>query len=217
MFTGIIEELGKISEINKSGEAIQITITADKILNDTSIGDSISINGVCLTVTGIKGNKLCFDVSPQTLQKTDIGELNIGSMVNLERALRPVDRMGGHFVSGHIDCTGRIINKEQKANAIIFTISIEDSIDSGLIIAEGSIAVDGISLTIIDIGEKRFKVSIIPHTLRMTTLGFKGISDSVNIEFDIIGKYIKQILSRYENQDKKTTINEGFLHEHGFI
>jgi riboflavin synthase len=187
MFSGIIEELGELKKISKHGNITLLQIQAKKILEDVDISDSISVNGTCLTIIKKESDILSFEVMPQTLDMTNLGALRIKDKVNLERALRIGDRLSGHFVTGHIDCIGIIRRKNYVNNNLSFEIAIPAKFMQHCI-PQGSIAVDGISLTIVDKRSDTFTVYIIPHTLKNTTLGFKGPSDKVNIEFDILTK-----------------------------
>ena len=187
MFTGIIEELGQIESISRRGKVVLLTVKANKILADTKIGDSISVNGVCLTVIKKDTDALSFEVMSETLKITNLGALRISDKVNLERSLKIGDRLSGHFVTGHIDCIGIIRNKNYINNNLCFEIAIPTEFIR-YCIPKGSIAVDGISLTLVNVRSNTFSVYIIPHTLKNTTLGFKGPSDKVNIELDILTK-----------------------------
>ncbi len=187
MFSGIVEELGQIKSITRRGNNALIEIKADKVLGDSKIGDSICINGACLTVIEKKTDSLAFEAMPETLKVTNLGSLRISEKVNLERALKFGDRISGHFVSGHVDCTG-IIRKETRVNN---NLCFEIAIPAAFIrycIPKGSIAVDGISLTLVNVKSNTISVYIIPHTLKNTTLRVKGPSGKVNIEFDILAK-----------------------------
>ena len=187
MFSGIIEELGELKKISKHGNITLLQIQAKKILEDVDISDSISVNGTCLTIIKKESDILSFEVMPQTLDMTNLGALRIKDKVNLERALRIGDRLSGHFVTGNIDCIGIIRRKNYVNNNLSFEIAIPAKFMQHCI-PQGSIAVDCISLTIVDKRSDTFTVYIIPHTLKNTTLGFKGPSDKVNIEFDILTK-----------------------------
>ena len=187
MFTGIVEELGRVKNLSRQGKLILLTVEADKVLEGTKIGDSIAVNGCCLTVVRKLVNTLSFEMMPETAGVTDLGTLRISDRVNLERSLKLGDRLGGHFVLGHVDCLGVIRSKGYQKDNLVFQIASAQEFDK-YILPKGSITLDGISLTV---GEKRsglFSVYIIPHTLKNTTLGFKGPSDKVNIEFDILAK-----------------------------
>ena len=187
MFTGIIEELGQVQNISRRTNNTLFAIKADRILADINIGDSISVNGVCLTVVKKERQVLFFEVIPQTLRLTNLGHLRISERVNLERSLRAGDRLSGHFVMGHVDCTGVIRKKIHLRQEISLMIGIPKEFIK-YCIPKGSIAVDGISLTLAEARSDTFSVYIIPHTLKNTTLGFKGPSSKVNIEFDILTK-----------------------------
>jgi len=221
MFTGIIEGLGTIKAIQPAEQGKRFTVEADFILDQTRIGDSICVSGACLTAVAVQGKRFSVDVSPETLAMTTFGNVKIGARVNLERALRLSDRLDGHLVSGHIDGTGVLKQKKSTGNAIVVTIEVSDSL-SRYMIKKGSVAVDGISLTINTCGRDSFEVSIIPHTAKVTTIGFKNIGDSVNIETDMIGKYVERFVtkSRDAGNDKDTadsSIDMQFLAKSGFI
>jgi riboflavin synthase len=187
MFTGIIEELGEAKKISKSGNNTLLEIKANKVIQDTKIGDSISMNGACLTVIKKERDSLIFEVMPETLRSTNLGSLKFLEKVNLERSLKTGDRLSGHFVTGHIDCRGIIRKKNYLNSNLCFEIVVPLEFMK-YCLPKGSIAVDGISLTLAHKRSNIFSVYIIPHTLKNTTLGFKGPSDKVNIEFDILAK-----------------------------
>lgn len=187
MFSGIVEELGQIKSISRQGNSALLIIKADKVLEDTKIGDSIAVNGVCLTLIKKQIDTLHFAVMPETLKVTNLGTLRVGDKVNLERSLKIGDRLSGHFVTGHIDCLGIVRKKSYINNNLCFEVTVPLDFIS-YILPKGSIAVDGISLTIVEKRSHTFRVYIIAHTLKNTTLGFKGPSDKVNIEFDILAK-----------------------------
>ena len=193
MFTGIIEGLGNIAGIRSAGQGKRLTIEADFPLDRTKLGDSISVNGACLTAVRIEGRRFEVDVSPETLHITTFNTAKIGDRVNLERSLRLSDRIDGHLVAGHIDGTGVISRREPHANAVIVTITVAESLTRYMIV-KGSIAVDGISLTINDCNNSSFSVSIIPYTAQLTTIGFKTRGERVNIETDMIGKYVERFV-----------------------
>ncbi len=190
MFSGIIEKLGRVVEIDV-GASPRLVIRAEDWLNDVKIGDSIAVNGVCLTVTGDAPDTFTADVMPETLRKTDLGDLQPGDPVNLEMALRVGDRLGGHFVSGHVDCAGRIVSSVSEQNAVILGFAMEPALLE-FIAPKGSVAIDGISLTVVDVNETGFTVSLIPHTLAVTTLGAKSEGSPVNIEVDMLARYIRR-------------------------
>lgn len=216
MFTGIIEELGRIEGTSRQAISAQLHITADKVVQTLRMGDSVAVNGVCLTVTGLRDKGFTTDVMAETLGRTNLGELKTGDRVNLERALRFGDRLGGHFVTGHIDGTGRILRKIREGIASVFTIQVPPEV-SRYLIRKGSVAVDGISLTVVEAGGEEFTVSIIPHTAAVTTLGFKQPGDTVNLEADMIGKYIEKFFEKFFQAVKPKGIDASFLAEHGFI
>ena len=191
MFTGIIEGLGTIDAMRPAGQGKRLTIEADYVLDQTKIGDSIAVNGACLTVVKINGKKFEVDLSPETLAASTFDKAKRGDRVNLERAMRLSDRIDGHLVSGHIDGIGVIKQREKLGNAIMITIAVPEAL-SRYMIHKGSVAVDGISLTINACGPKSVTVSIIPHTAEITTIGLKQNGDSVNIETDMIGKYVER-------------------------
>ncbi len=213
MFTGIIEELGEVRAIEAKGKESRLTIKAKKALEDAGLGDSISINGVCLTVVNISKGSFSADVSLETLKVTNLGNLKIGDKINLERSLKITDRLGGHIVSGHVDGIGIIKEKKIEESTIYPWIEVTDDLCKYMVL-RGSIAVDGVSLTIAGIKNNRFKVAIIPHTASITTIGIKGIGDSVNIEVDIVAKYIEKILSG--EGIKKGEISKEYLEKYGF-
>ena len=193
MFTGIIEEIGKIKKISISGKSGSLEIEAKKILEGTKIGDSIAVNGVCLTVTNLSSSGFSADVMAETLRRSSLGSLSSGSEVNLERAMSLEGRFGGHIVSGHIDGTGTIASLQKEENAVWVHIKASPEI-LALIVEKGSIAIDGISLTVAGVTDSEFSVSVIPHTAKETTLLSKKASDLVNLENDIVGKYVQKLL-----------------------
>lgn len=195
MFTGIIEGLGVITGVLSEGLGKRLTITAGFALTGTKIGDSIAVNGACLTAVTIAGPRFEVDVSPETVDKTCFKQVKPGEQVNIERALRLSDRLDGHLVSGHIDGTGRITHKTRHANAILVGVAVPAQL-AGYLIPKGSVAVDGISLTVNRCDAQSFEVSIIPHTAGLTTIGLKSVGEMVNIETDMIGKYVEKFLTR---------------------
>lgn len=201
MFTGIIIEMGKVLSLSRKGKGGSISVRSDIVCRDAVIGDSISINGVCLTVVEKKENTLFFDISDETMGSTNLGQLRKGDMVNLEPALRPDGKLGGHFVTGHVDGIGNIKSKEALGDAFKIVISAPEEI-TGLLVEKGSVAIDGISLTVVDVWNKEFSVVIIPHTAKVTTIGLKKVGDTVNLEADIIGKYVAKFVKKDESRDK---------------
>lgn len=218
LFTGIVEEVGEIRGIKKGEKSSILSIKANKVIEDVKLGHSICTNGVCLTVTNIYRNIFDADVMAETLRRSNLGELKVGSKVNLERALSAKGRFGGHIVSGHIDGVGKIVSLEKEDNAIWVTIGAKENILQS-IVEKGSIAIDGISLTVAYVDDKVFKVSIIPHTGKETILLSKTIEDTVNLECDVIGKYVEKLLTFQSGKkvEKKDSINEDFLKENGFL
>ena len=217
MFTGIVEELGIVRNLRLLPESGQLTLEGRKVLNETQIGDSIAVNGVCLTVIRKSEHEFTVDVMAETLQKTNLAELKGGSRVNLERALQLQTRLGGHLVSGHVDGVGYIRQITPWGIAQVYEIGAPPALLS-FMLPKGSIAIDGISLTIIDVEVDYFTVSLIPHTFKETTLGLKGIGASINLETDLIGKYVARFMGLNTTTDKtKQNLSLSFLSEHGFI
>lgn len=208
MFTGIVEEIGIIRGKGNNFLVIQ----AKQVLEDLKEGDSIAVNGICLTVTEFTKDTFKVDIMPETLKLTNIKTLSIGDTVNLERALQIGGRLGGHLVSGHIDGVGKIVNKIIEGENVILEISIAPEL-SKYLIKKGSIAVEGVSLTIAEVKAERFKICLIPHTLKKTTLGRKNIGDLLNIEIDMIGKYVEKFLEKIEKKEITTDL----LAKYGFI
>lgn len=216
MFTGIIEEVGVVKSIRMGAQSAVITIQAEKVMEDIHVGDSIATNGVCLTVTSFDKNSYSVDVMHETLRRTNLGTLKSGSRVNLERAMAADGRFGGHIVAGHVDDPGTITSMEKDDNAIWITIRTTPAILK-YIVEKGSIAIDGISLTVARVDDKSFAVSVIPHTGANTTLLEKKPGDTVNLETDMVGKYVEKLL-RYEESEEKpqSGITMDFLKSHGF-
>ncbi|RKM54951.1 riboflavin synthase [Butyrivibrio sp. X503] len=215
MFTGIVEEIGFVKNIIKQSETGTINISCKKILEDVHIGDSISVCGVCLTVTQFSKDNFFADVMNETFNRSILSLLKKGSRVNLERAMKADGRFGGHLVSGHIDGTGKIESIKRDGNAVWLEISAPSNIMEG-ITQKGSVAIDGISLTVAKMGINSFWVSVIPHTLTETTLGEKKVSDAVNLETDMIGKYVMSFLNRESEITIKPKITREFLLSNGF-
>ena len=214
MFTGIVEETGRISGVKKGVRSANLRVECSDILDGTLIGDSISVNGVCLTVTAIKGNCFEADVMPETIRATNLRYLKPGDTVNLERALSPMGRFGGHIVSGHIDGTGTISEIKKEDNAVWITIEAEPEILK-YVIHKGSIGVDGISLTVQYVNDRAFKIAVIPHTRDYTTLQDRKVGYKVNIECDIIGKYIEKLIV-WEKNKSSSGVTLEYLLENGF-
>ena len=216
MFTGIIEEVGVIKNIKMGAKSAVITIQAKTVMEDIHLGDSIAMNGVCLTVTSFDKNSYSVDVMHETLRRTNLGELKGGSRVNLERAMAADGRFGGHIVAGHVDGPGTITSMKQDDNAVWITIETEPSVLK-YIVEKGSITIDGISLTVAEVDSRSFAVSVIPHTGMHTTLLEKKPGDTVNLETDMVGKYVEKLLGYKEQEEKpKSNITMEFLMEHGF-
>lgn len=216
IFTGIIEELGVVKSIAINGTSGCITIKAQKVLEGTQLGDSIAVNGTCLTVTSINSDGFSADVMAETVRRTSLSQVGKGDMVNLERAMILNGRFGGHIVSGHIDGTGTITKYTKEENAIWVTIKAPEEI-LDLIVEKGSICIDGISLTVATVSDRDFQVSIIPHTAKETTLIHKKVGSLVNLENDIVGKYIKKLMeNKQEEQTKKASgLTMEMLEEYG--
>lgn len=211
MFTGIIEELGQVEGLVKRAEGAIITARAPLIVPELFIGESVAVNGACLTVVAVKGSLFQADVMPETLNKTNLGDLKKNDIVNLERALKFNGRFSGHFVMGHIDGVGRINLKQKRGNALVFRIEVPNPL-MRYIVQKGSIAIDGVSLTVAEMTNSSFTVSIIPHTALLTTLGVKQVGSRVNIEVDLIGKYVEKLL---KDEISSNLILK--LKEHGFF
>lgn len=216
MFTGIIEEIGVLRSMKRGPDSAQLVIEAEKVLKDSQVGDSIAVNGVCLTAVHFDNHQFTADVMAETLAKTNLGLLHSGDKVNLERALRLGDRLGGHLVSGHIDGVGTITRQERHDIATLVTVRAPEEI-MRYIIKKGSVAIDGTSLTVVDLEKEYFQVSLIPHTAHATVLGLKRAGDTVNLEADIIGKYVEKLVSPKEDAGQESRVNMSFLAEHGFL
>jgi riboflavin synthase len=193
MFTGIIEEMGTVKALRREAGAARLSLSAATVLDGTALGDSISVNGVCLTVVELGKNEFSADVAVETLRVTNLGELKAGARVNLERALQLSARIGGHLVSGHVDAVGRLREKRDEGNGWRIFFDAPETV-LRYVIKKGSIAIDGVSLTVADVDRAGFSIAMIPHTARLTTLGFKTNGDTVNLESDIIGKYVERLL-----------------------
>jgi len=193
MFTGLIAELGTFRNLTEDAQACKLTIAAKNVLRDLKIGDSIAVNGACLTVVRLGGGSFTADVMPETLRRTTLHLLAPGARVNLERTLRPSDRLDGHIVTGHVEGVGKIIGVTADKNALVFKIAPPPKL-LRYIVEKGSVAIDGISLTVTEVTHEAFGVSLIPHTAAVTTLGFKGVGDFVNLETDILAKYVEKLL-----------------------
>ncbi len=214
MFTGIIEEIGTIKQVLPGKSSIQLSVHCRKILQDAKPGDSIAVNGICLTVTKVGGDWFSADVMPETMRKTGLDKLNISDRVNLERALRLSDRLGGHIVTGHIDGIGILSSRVEEDNALWLTIEAPESILK-YVAMKGSVALDGTSLTVASVNERHFSVSLIPTTADVTTLGVRKVGSSINIECDVVGKYVEKLLNPKANIPKGD-ITLDFLRDNGF-
>jgi len=229
MFTGLIAELGTAERLAEGSTSCQLTVRAQKILPGVKIGDSIAVNGVCLTVVHLQGNRFTADVMPETVRRTTLRQLQPGDRVNLEKALRPTDGLDGHIVQGHVEGVGTIREIAPEGNALAYRIETPKEL-LRYIVEKGSVAIDGISLTVTETDDTGFSVSLIPHTAKMTTLGYKSVGDSVNLETDILARYVEKMLGLQKTADglpnsRRTEIagensedglTEAFLHQHGF-
>jgi len=218
MFTGIVEEMGVVKSIEKTLAGAKLSLLASIVVDDLGIGDSISVNGACLTVTARTDRDFSVDISTETLSVTSLGNLAPGTPVNMERAMKIHQRIGGHLVSGHVDAMGAIRNRRQEGNTLIITIEAPKEI-LRYCIPKGSITVDGISLTINELTERSFGVAIIPHTAKVTTLGLKQVGDAVNLEPDLIGKYVERLLQERGQLPAKPSpvIDKEYLQKRGLI
>ena len=216
MFTGLVEEMGVVRGFDRGAKSARLTVLARTVLEDLSIGDSITVNGVCLSVTRTTGEEFTTDVSPETLTVTNLGSLKVGDAVNLERALRLNSRLGGHLVSGHIDGVGRIRDRRQEDEMLLLAIEIPKEL-LRYCVKKGSIAVDGISLTINQVTDKEILVAIIPLTAKATTLGMKGMGSGVNLECDLIGKYVERLLQVAGSEGTLQKIDRDYLKRRGLL
>lgn len=213
MFTGLIVEMGEVTSLAARPGGARLALKAVSLARDARLGDSIAINGTCLTVVEIKGDILSFDLSDETLKTTNLGELNAKEKVNLEPSLRPDSKLGGHFVTGHIDGIGKIQSRSAAGDMIKIFISAGRRL-TDFLVQKGSVAVDGVSLTVVDAMPDGFSIVIIPHTAHMTTVGLKHIGSSVNIEVDILGKYVSKFLAKgREGTFMQTLVDEGFARD----
>lgn len=217
MFSGIVEEMGAVTVLRKTLAGARLTILAATVMDDLKIGDSVSVNGICLTVVSRSERDFSVEVSPETLSVSTLGGFAVGMPVNLERAMKLNERIGGHLVAGHVDGVGVIRSRQQDSNAIVFTIGAPPEI-LRYCVAKGSITVDGISLTINAMTEQGFSVAIIPHTAKMTIVGLKQVNDTVNLESDLIGKYVERLLQERGQLPKPTiSIDTEYLQKRGLI
>mgnify|MGYP002624724528 CR=1 FL=1 len=230
MFTGLIAELGTVERLAEGSTSCRLTVRAQKILPGVKIGDSIAVNGVCLTVVYLHDNRFTADVMPETVRRTNLHLLQPGDRVNLEKALRPIDTLDGHIVQGHVESTGTIQQITQEGNALVYRILSTAEL-LRYIVVKGSVAIDGISLTVTEADEKGFGVSLIPHTVNQTTLGYKAVGDEVNIETDILARYVEKMLGLGKagtdafsvarktgivTDTSEAQLTEAFLRDHGF-
>ncbi len=213
MFTGIIEEVGTIKDIRLQSHSAVISVSADAVLEGTRVGDSIAVNGVCLTVTSLRDREFSADATPETVARTSLYRLRGGSPVNLERAIAADGRFGGHIVMGHVDGRGSVEGIVREENSLLLAIKADPGI-MRYVVMKGSVAIDGISLTVADVSQSEFTVSLIPHTAEVTTVRYIKRGDSVNIETDIIGKYVEKFL--FPQKGKNGGITMEMLSEHGF-
>jgi riboflavin synthase len=215
MFSGMIEEMGVVKAVTRQPGSVRLAFLAKRILDELEVGESVAVNGACLTVTARQSDSFESDLSPETLQRTTLGQLSVGDGVNLERSLRYNGRVGGHLVSGHVDGIGRIRDRKPEGNTLLFSVEVPKEL-LRYCVAKGSIAVDGISLTINEVGDGVIRVSVIPHTAKATTLGLKQIDSMVNLETDLIGKYVEQLLMP-DRGSQEPKIDVGFLKRQGLL
>ena len=216
MFTGLIEEVGRIRDVRQAGETLRLTVEAPRVASDAAVGDSIAVNGVCLTVVAVDRGAFTADVMPETFRRTALKSLRPGDGVNLERALRADGRLGGHLVQGHVDATGVVRSRTPDGNAVRFAIEPDDLSCMKYVVPRGSIAVDGVSLTVVSVEGRFFVVSIIPHTLEKTMFRHRKPGDAVNLETDIIGRYVERLLD-WRGGGGGSGLTEEKLRENGFF
>jgi len=215
MFTGIIEEVGRVDVLRRRGTAALLEVHATRVLLDMQIGDSISVNGVCLTVRQQSSEGFQAELSQETLKRSSLGTLKVGSLVNLERPLLPTSRLGGHFVQGHVDAVGKVLAKQTDGEFAVWRFLLPDSVER-YVVEKGSIAVDGISLTVASLAGGTFEVALIPHTLENTNLRVLQIGDAVNLECDVLAKYVESMLKHKGNIPVKSPLTEQYLKDHGY-
>ncbi len=215
MFTGLIEDLGTLRELRTGADQARLTVATRIPMTELTLGESIAVNGVCLTVTGFGDGCFSADVSPETLNCTTLGRLVTGARVNLERALRLSDRLGGHLVTGHVDGLGRIVERRRDGNAWRFRVQTEAAV-AAFLVAKGSVTIDGISLTVNEVARDSFSLAIIPHTLAATSLQDRGVGDTVNVETDLIGKYVARFLASGAPAGP-AGVTADLLAKHGFL
>lgn len=218
MFTGIVEEMGVIKRLEKTGAGTTLTILALTVMDDLEVGASISVNGACLTVVSVGEREFAVEVSPETLAVTNLGQLAAGAPVNLERAMRMHERIGGHLVAGHVDGVGSIRDRRHEGNAIILTIEGPKEV-MRYCVQKGSITLDGISMTLNEVSDRTFSVAVIPHTAKVTTLGLKKAGETVNLEADLIGKYVERLLQDRGQLPAKPApvIDREYLQKRGLV
>ena len=215
MFTGIVEEMGTLHSIQRGAKSSVLTIQGNIIFGDLKIGDSVAVNGICLTATSCSKNTFTADAVHETMSRSSLSHLKAGAHVNLERAMAANGRFGGHFVAGHVDGTGVIVGIEKDDNSIWFTVKADPSIMK-YIVEKGSIAVDGISLTVAEVLDECFRVSVIPHTVKATTLSERAVGDIVNLENDVFGKYTEKLMVYGQTPKAKNGLTKDFLTKHGY-
>jgi riboflavin synthase len=218
MFTGLIEGTGRLKTIEPRGQDMRLSIQASFDLEGFQTGESVAVDGVCLTMVSWKARAFTVDVSQETLSRTTLGQRYVGDEVNLERALRLGDRLGGHLVNGHVDGKARVMSRKQRGDSLVFAFEVGAELGR-YIIEKGSVAVNGVSLTVNRCDEQSFDVNIVPHTARVTTIGSLRVGDEVNIEVDIIGKYVERFVRTMQESDSPSTsgVDRGFLAKHGII
>ncbi len=214
MFSGIVEEVGRVASIRRRGELIELMIAASRVLHGTQLGDSLAVNGTCLTATRLTDSSFAVELSPETLRRTNLGKLQSGAGVNLERSLAVGERIGGHFVQGHVDGTGQVQSLTPEGESIMVRFTAPESV-MRYVVPKGYIAVDGMSLTVVERDADSFTIAFIPYTLAHTIAGSYKAGDRVNLEADIIGKYVENILA-YQQEASRPNISRAFLEEHGF-
>jgi len=215
MFTGIVETTGRVTRIDRLSESVRLSIAAGRVSEDVALGDSIAVNGVCLTVVSIDAPELVFDAVYETLRRTTLGSLVVGDVVNLERAMIANGRFGGHIVQGHVDGVGRIASMRPVGNAWQVHVDVDSNL-MRYIVEKGSICIDGISLTVADAGRSSFSVSVIPHTWDNTTLSARRAGDALNIECDIIGKYVERLMGFSTSTNTTSSVSMDMLVRTGF-
>jgi riboflavin synthase len=215
MFTGIIEEVGRVDTLSRRGTSAVLEVLATRVLENMQLGDSLAVNGVCLTVRRQSSGRFQVELSQETLNRSSLGNLQGGSLVNLERPLLPTSRLGGHFVQGHVDAVGKVLAIRTDGDFAVWKVFLPDSIER-YVVEKGSIAVDGISLTVASLTREAFEVALIPHTLENTNLRALQIGDEVNLECDVLAKYVESMLKQRKIRPPKSRLTEDYLKERGF-